>query len=480
MHNNYQGKHMQDYSLIQTFLAAMVTAALATGIILTVTNQSRKARKAVASKNSDHDSGLHESVKAAKTNPKNLLKTDTTLPTHKASLDTKHLSSRTNRVDSIIDARKMSSNKLSLEDLINEVHARPNLVLQQLNTFYDSDIQDTDAELLTMCIQSLISLRGSMDAAESQLVSDARNQNAVAFSSILKLSQKLSDRFDYMTKQKGDNQTSSYSDPVNQVCMLTGMDIGERDNGIGYYPFERISYILEKTYGDRNFGDSPVYKIVDPTLTQQRIARQSPADSKSVQDHLLSESDHGVDILLQALSNHDYASFCLMKGESHFVSGALVKYEGNLHLIMLDSMDHQPQGDNSATALMRQLLSRRQCFIDDKHVHDQYRCLKENDQSVGLQRDRHNCGPWSVEVLSRLTKDRCLLIAAEPGAFDGLVLEVANTHSPNNWTVEHSSLAGEGHRFNQYQFILNEINHLQNELDQTIRGLNQSQRFPRR
>ena len=462
---------MQDFTLIQTFLAAMVTAALATGILMTVADQSRKVKKAIAYSSRENGPDLSKSTEGGIANPVKLNKNAALtsragleLPDRKAPQKKRQPSGRQNRV-SMIDDSRMDPKKQSLEDLNRLVHTRPAFVLSQLNTFYGSDIQDTHADTLTMCIESLINAQDSMDSLESKAVLDSRTRNAQAFSSILDLSKELTNQFDTLTKQK-DNQSSSYSDPVNQVSMLTGTDINEQDDGTGFYPFERISYILDRTYGDRRFGDAPVYKIVDPTLAYSRVENQSSIDSQSAQNHLLSESDHGVDVLLKSLSDHEHASFCLMKGESHFVSGALVKHNDNVHLIMLDSIDHQPQGDDCATAVVRGLLKNKHCHIDDKDIHDQYRCLKENDVSVDLQRDRHNCGPWSIEVLSRLTKDRCLLIAAEPQALDGLVMEVANTRNPNHWTVENSRLAGEDYRHKQYQFISTEIKQLQNDIGQ--------------
>ena len=93
----------------------------------------------------------------------------------------------------------------------------------------------------------------------------------------------------------------------------------------------------------------------------------------------------------------------------------------DMHLIAIDSMDNKQQGRFSASGLMKALLDRVKISIPDSRIHARYYALTHNGRSVNCNR-MVLVGPWSTEILSRLTPDRCKAIVSDSRALDKLIL----------------------------------------------------------
>ena len=367
-----------------------------------------------------------------------------------------------------------TSAKLPIARLIELLDTQPKFVLDQLVNFYNADITESDPNLLRGYLDSLAEAPTARNFPPNNAtaIHDMEQMNQSLFSTIKQAASDSASSHDHLALY-GD--TSVFSESVNELMMLTDNDTGYLDNGTGFYPVERVNFLLKHGYGpDQSFGSTQVHTIIDPSPALMRMRNPNspsvsmPSQSQPVDDLILHQCTDGVRGLLRDVYQHGCARFCLLQGEGHFVSGALVMQGKDMHLIAIDSMDNKQQGRFSASGLMKALLDRVKISIPDSRIHARYYALTHNGRSVNLQQDGVSCGPWSTEILSRLTPDRCKAIVSDSRALDKLILDVARPANAAAWQAEDSCLRGAEYRHRQYQYIRDFQDRLQSELDQAL------------
>ncbi|MBR87352.1 MAG: hypothetical protein CMK38_00245 [Porticoccaceae bacterium] len=260
----------------------------------------------------------------------------------------------------------------------------------------------------------------------------------------------------FNSKDVGDTQDYNkiMSDSVNLLRLAT------EEPADSYYSVNTIQAILQAGYGDPSKQPIPITSLIGsnndkktPILSndqpQSLFANNQQYAEKELQNRVFGHSGHAPENPVRFLHRNG----------AHFIGGAVFKQHGVYHVIVFDSL-----GDpNRTSECVRSILKSRSANAPIQ-VHQnkgrelsegqgQYRIFNKKNMPCSLQRDGVNCGPWSVEVISRLDHDRCQAIVSKPkDAMATLARDIAGNHA-QQWTIEQSLQRANESRISQYKSL---------------------------
>ena len=244
------------------------------------------------------------------------------------------------------------------------------------------------------------------------------------------------------------------SDSVNLLRLAT------EEPADSYYSVNTIQAILQAGYGDPNKQPIPITTLIGtnngnktPILSndqpQSLFANNQQYAEKELQNRVFGHSGHAPENPVRFLHRNG----------AHFIGGAVFKQHGVYHVIVFDSTSTPNNTSEYVREIIKSRSPRAKIQVHQNTGRElsqgqgQFRIFNHASMPCALQRDGVNCGPWSVEVISRLDHDRCQAIVSKPKeAMIALARDIAGNHA-QQWTIEQSVQRANESRISQYKSL---------------------------
>jgi hypothetical protein len=300
-----------------------------------------------------------------------------------------------------------------------------------------------------------------LPADQIQLGGEASSVDLLTVQYVNRAFQEFKDGYQQLAtvfESKDVDDTQDYnkimSDSVNLLRLAT---VEPADS---LYSVNTIQAILQAGYGDPSKQSIPITSLIGtntgnktPILSndqpQSLFAINQQYAEKELQNRVFGHSGHAPENPVRFLHRNG----------AHFIGGAVFKQHGVYHVIVFDSTALPNNTAEYVGEIIKSRSPRAKIQVHQNTGRElsqgqgQSPIFNQESMPCALQRDGINCGPWSVEVISRLDYERCQAIASKPKeAMTALARDIAGDHA-QQWTFERSTKRANESRISQYKSL---------------------------
>ena len=300
-----------------------------------------------------------------------------------------------------------------------------------------------------------------LSADQIQLGGEATSSDLLTVQNVNRAFQEFKNGYQHLATvfdSKDVDDTQDYnkimSDSVNLLRLAT------EESAASYYSVNTIQAILQSGYRDPSKQPIPITSLIgtndhnvlsarDNDQPQSLFANNQKYAEKELQNRVFGHSGHAPENPVRFLHRNG----------AHFIGGAVFKQHGVYHVIVFDSLGYPNRTSEYVRGILKSRSANAPIQVHQNKGRElsegqgQFRIFNQKNTPCSLQRDGVNCGPWSVEVISRLDHDRCQAIVSKPkDAMATLARDIAGNHA-QQWTLGHSSKRANESRISQYKAL---------------------------